>query len=214
MKTSCSIIAALLLASCLFVLSYADQTKPGICPETFNTLLPVPPCDHDSECPGTEKCCKFDYGSVCAPPIETRRLTWNKPGRCPKHFASFAPLKPCRRDRDCPGAEKCCVFGHGGGCAPPDFMPLGCPIPGIGLCAEFCSDDSECQGGMLCCSNGCGHQCMTPVPVKPGFCGRRQNNPRCLNLCRDDSECSGKKKCCPNECGRSCENPFFAKDIN
>ncbi|XP_017273068.1 WAP four-disulfide core domain protein 2-like isoform X4 [Kryptolebias marmoratus] len=171
MKTSCSIIAALLLASCLFVLSYADQTKRGICPETFNTLLPVPPCDHDSECPGTERCCRFDYGSVCAPTTLPQKAQ-NKP------------------------------------------VPLGCPTPGIGICIEECFQGSKCQDGKLCCSNGCGHQCMTPVPVKPGFCGRRQNNPRCLNLCRDDSECSGKKKCCPNECGRSCENPFFAKDIN
>ncbi|XP_037540430.1 perlwapin-like [Nematolebias whitei] len=86
-----------------------------------------------------------------------------KPGHCPKYFESFAPLKPCHSDRDCPGSDKCCVFDYGSGCAPPIFLQPGiCPRGPLNKppIAPQCDNDEDCSGDEKCCFNGCGHQCM------------------------------------------------------
>nr|XP_027207283.1 uncharacterized protein LOC113800673 [Penaeus vannamei] len=69
---SCFVLAALLMASFVCGLGPVGP-KPGRCPSPISPNLPFPPCAHESDCPGTLKCCPTSAseftGRVCMEPF-------------------------------------------------------------------------------------------------------------------------------------------------
>ncbi|XP_037832872.1 perlwapin-like isoform X2 [Kryptolebias marmoratus] len=94
MKTSCSIIAALLLAFCLFVPVMprhgCPPPGPGPCVED---------CSTDRDCLSHQKCCSIGCGHQCIGP---------KPGSCGWLVSTYVCHKFCDDDYDCPEMKKCC----------------------------------------------------------------------------------------------------------
>lgn len=51
---------------CLKECEESTWTKPGDCPAHYDGPDPcMKTCDHDSQCPGTEKCCPGTCGPIC-----------------------------------------------------------------------------------------------------------------------------------------------------
>uniref|UniRef100_A0A7M4F0D2 Secretory leukocyte peptidase inhibitor n=1 Tax=Crocodylus porosus TaxID=8502 RepID=A0A7M4F0D2_CROPO len=87
------------------------STTPGTCPEiTKKCKMENPPnlCDHDSQCPGAQKCCATSCGLGCVP-VHTGNL---KPGLCPvirMRCLMLNPKNDCETDSECSGSMKCCM---------------------------------------------------------------------------------------------------------
>ncbi|XP_037541232.1 WAP four-disulfide core domain protein 3-like [Nematolebias whitei] len=112
MKTHCSVIAVLLMASCLFVPSYSVPIKPGICPNGppwIGEMLPIQLyCDTDWNCPDGQKCCWHRCVSLIPPPV----------GKCP--VRKFGPcIEACGVNRPCRAGKMCCPNGCGQQCMTP-----------------------------------------------------------------------------------------------
>ncbi|XP_076019486.1 WAP four-disulfide core domain protein 3 [Genypterus blacodes] len=213
-----------------------DPGMVGICVEMCST---EEDCPLNKQCCFNgcgHQCMLYTLGSLsklhfCAPQVIMETHSWavwalilafvslnavfaagaeGKSGNCPRILKVVPSQTGCKCDEDCPGDDKCCVFGSGGVCVPPVFTKPGvCPrrLWGNGMCAEFCSDDSDCPNEEKCCSNGCGHQCMPPYTVKPGRCPRPQGTSMCAEYCHHDGECPERQKCCRTTCGHACTEP-------
>ncbi|XP_067096340.1 WAP four-disulfide core domain protein 3 [Osmerus mordax] len=133
--------------------------KAGHCPRRLNVVPSKRACDCDEDCPGDHKCCVFDCGAVCVPPV------FKKPGVCPpRRWGAGMCAEFCSDDSNCPNNEKCCSNGCGHQCiAPYTVKPGRCAQPkGTPMCAEYCYHDGQCPGEQKCCRTTCGHSCSEP----------------------------------------------------
>uniref|UniRef100_A0A8C1J0M7 WAP domain-containing protein n=1 Tax=Cyprinus carpio TaxID=7962 RepID=A0A8C1J0M7_CYPCA len=107
----------------------------GLCPARLTVVPSHRGCTSDKDCPGGYKCCQFDCGPVCVPPVFSDPgdpllctffscciLKWHtvymhklkltvhavKPGQCP--IPEMTPLfaESCFHDGQCPATQKCC----------------------------------------------------------------------------------------------------------
>uniref|UniRef100_A0A672L7G9 WAP domain-containing protein n=1 Tax=Sinocyclocheilus grahami TaxID=75366 RepID=A0A672L7G9_SINGR len=164
-RVYCLLIAVL---SCLFgYLSVTDATRTtgekilgGYCPAKLMVVPSRRGCSSDGNCSGGHKCCQFDCGPVCVPPVS--------PGECPPQSSGRRSCtRSCRSASNCPNNKKCCSNGCGRYCtAPYAVKPGQCPDPkNIPLCAEsrfhygLCPGCGQGNGGGCGCGNGrgCGH---------------------------------------------------------
>ncbi|CAN9515569.1 unnamed protein product [Ophioblennius macclurei] len=133
--------------------------KPAHCPRRLNVVPSRKGCTCDEDCPGEHKCCVFDCGAVCVPPVLI------KPGRCPRTTGVFGHCAEfCSDDSDCPNDQKCCSNGCGHQCTTPHTVKPGrCgPPKGTPMCAEYCYHDGQCPEEQKCCKTTCGHACSEP----------------------------------------------------
>ncbi|NWH71682.1 WAP protein, partial [Piaya cayana] len=137
--------------------------KAGFCP-THPGLFPsydcIADCQHDTECPGEQKCCLRGCNYICLPPSQ------EKPGICPLAAKALAATgscgTACAGDWQCPGAEKCCSTTCGRVCSTPEEdKPSECPRvrpwQTLVLCTEedSCTHDRHCPRQEKCCFSGC-----------------------------------------------------------
>uniref|UniRef100_A0A673HHP0 WAP four-disulfide core domain 2 n=1 Tax=Sinocyclocheilus rhinocerous TaxID=307959 RepID=A0A673HHP0_9TELE len=139
--------------------SFEAVMMDGYCPATLAVLPSRRGCSSDTDCSGGHKCCRFDHGPVCVPPVST------KPGECPP-LSSVRRLCTwsCTSDCNCPNDEKCCSNGCGRYCtAPYTVKPSQCPNPkNIPLSAESCFHDGQCPATQTCCPTTSGRACSEP----------------------------------------------------
>ncbi|XP_016427377.1 WAP four-disulfide core domain protein 3-like isoform X3 [Sinocyclocheilus rhinocerous] len=108
----CLLIAVLLCLSGYLSTTDATHSKAtvsGCCPAKLMVEPSRRGCSSDKDCSGGHKCCRFDCGPVCVPPVAT------KPGECPPQTSGGKLCtKSCTSDSNCPNNEKCCSSGCGG----------------------------------------------------------------------------------------------------
>ncbi|XP_071112421.1 uncharacterized protein [Haliotis cracherodii] len=90
-----------------------SATKPGTCLKPCGFSLCLNECNHDSQCPGSKKCCSSGCGQVCSEPYPY--IPTIKPGVCPASRSSAVCTRrhSCSHDGECPGSSKCCCVGSG-----------------------------------------------------------------------------------------------------
>ncbi|XP_048041386.1 WAP four-disulfide core domain protein 2-like isoform X2 [Megalobrama amblycephala] len=118
-RAYCSLGAVLLCLSACWSTADTAVAVSGQCPAKLMVVPSLKGCTSDRDCSGGHKCCRFDCGPVCVPPVFT------KPGECPsKNSGAVKCGDLCAYDSDCPNNEKCCSSGCGHQCmAPCTGMP-------------------------------------------------------------------------------------------
>ncbi|XP_037540852.1 perlwapin-like [Nematolebias whitei] len=105
MRTHCSMIAVLLIASCLFETSYSVPQKPGTCPSPPIQNPMTLYCNIDQDCPEDEKCCM----RRCTHPVAPIK-------RCPATGLMMPCIEQCSTDSQCKKGQICCYNGCGHQC--------------------------------------------------------------------------------------------------
>uniref|UniRef100_A0A673GGQ2 WAP domain-containing protein n=1 Tax=Sinocyclocheilus rhinocerous TaxID=307959 RepID=A0A673GGQ2_9TELE len=220
-RVYCSLIAFLSGLSGYLSITDATVSFPtmvaGFCPMTLTVVPSRRGCFTDGDCSGGDKCCIFESGPVCVPPVSMTFPTMVA-GFCPMKLTVVPSRQGCFTDGDCSGGDKCCIFESGPVCVPPVSMdriiqqsvmkPGLCPPPTSGRsCTTSCNSDSDCPNNEKCCSNGCEHYCTAPYTVKPGLCPKPKNIHACAESCFHDGQCPDTQKCCPTTCGHACSEP-------
>ncbi|XP_072223280.1 WAP four-disulfide core domain protein 3 [Leuresthes tenuis] len=159
METYWSLGSLLLVFGVFRHCSAVLSVKPGNCPTHFYHTPSISGCLSDGDCPENHKCCTFQSGSDCVPPVITK-------AECPSTDGLIGTCAEyCFNDSDCSGGYKCCSNGCGHQCtAPISVKPGACGHLMFSLtCGNRCSHDSDCSGERKCCKTFCGRTCTEPL---------------------------------------------------
>ncbi|XP_076445004.1 uncharacterized protein LOC143282961 [Babylonia areolata] len=194
-----------------------DTEKPGQCrkPRPFESGICANTCTRDSDCEGSDKCCKNGCGATVCQSVEGQTLVRPQPTcdtvKCKAGHKCVMRVIYCVTT-PCPSPFPECV-------PDPDKQGV-CPKPRFSLsswfCRSRCQSDVECPGAQKCCPSYCGSRCQDPKPAplpKPGQTCKTVD-------CGPDQECVMKRQCGKLGCSSrpECEPvkrcPFFPAWIN
>ncbi|XP_076454496.1 uncharacterized protein LOC143289419 [Babylonia areolata] len=94
--------------------AFDPEEKDGICPPLPEGVSSFE-CRHDSDCPGSHKCCRAGVGRACRAPYTV------KGGECPAPRTAMTAWM-CDSDGECDGHHKCCAEDRGRICRPPVYV--------------------------------------------------------------------------------------------